>query len=75
MRFAVTGVQATTSGYNVQYNVLAGEPEQIVYNGAVSLDSTPTLFELGIQLLADVKANSPTAYIHYLFERVNRSLP
>ena len=74
MRVAVTGVQATTDGYAVQYDVLSGVPERPMYNGTVTLGSNATLGQLRAAMIADMKAQSPIAYIHYLFELVNRAL-
>ena len=74
MRLEVTSVQKTADGYSVQYNVLDGTHERPLYNGSVTLAPNPTLWELRAALIDDVKSKSPEAYIHYLFELVNRAL-
>ena len=74
MRVVPTSVQKTADGYTVQYDVLGGTPERPLYNGSVTLDPNPTLWDLRLALIADVKSKSPEAYIHYLFELVNRAL-
>lgn len=74
MRLVVTGVQTTTESYTVQYNVLAGEPEQVVHNGTVSFEDLPTPAQFWVRVLANLKTK-PAAYFHYVVGRTNQNLP